>query len=80
MNPLLLALGAAATALAATNTTIHGITVGANGMNTFGPSTVFATVGDILQFTFYPNVRFPNTGRSEAAASPKLVFPFGYLA
>lgn len=56
MRNLFLALGAAATALAATNTTVHGVTVGANGLPTFGPSTVFARDGDVIQFVFYPSV------------------------
>lgn len=74
MRNLHLALGAAATALAATNTTVHGVTVGANGLLTFGPSTVFARDGDVIQFVFYPAVsRVSESGHWEGR--PGISFP-----
>jgi len=76
MKNLLLALGAAATALAATNSTSHRVTVGLNGTLTFGPSTVFAEEGDILQFVFYPQVNSPSAGHRPI---PRLS-PFAYIA
>ena len=53
--PLL--LGAASAALAAGDApSTHVVTVGADNMLVYNPSTIFASAGDIIQFQFYPKV------------------------
>ena len=53
--PLL--LGAASAALAAVGKpSTHIVTVGADNLLAYNPSTVFASAGDIIQFIFYPQV------------------------
>ena len=47
---------AAMAAVPAMAANVHRVAVGSRGLS-FDPSTVFAPVGDTVQFVFYPTVR-----------------------
>lgn len=54
---LLLVCLSGSVAWAATTPTTHRVTVGGNGKLLYDPTTVFANIGEQVQFEFYPQVR-----------------------
>ena len=54
--------------VAAQNTTLHTVIVGSNGQLRFNPDTVYAKVGELVRFEYYPVVS-SSTGASTILAT-----------